>query len=89
MSDKELSSWRRIKSTQVCSFVVLWYLHAMVWTLLASGRAGLAMLLGLCPGFGVEAFTSLIKQMAQIMWSKRRDKHIKKPIPPPQWKPPS
>lgn len=70
MGDKELSSWRRIKSAQVCSFVVLWHLHAMLWTLLAAGRAGLAMLLHSCPGFGVEVFTSIIEQMAQIIWIK-------------------
>lgn len=29
MSNRELSSWRRIKSAQVCSFVVLWPLYAM------------------------------------------------------------
>ena len=78
MNDKELSSWRRIKSTQVCSFVVPWHLHAMLWTLLAASRAGLAMLLGSCPGFAVEAFTSIIEHMTQMIWSKRRDKDIKK-----------
>lgn len=78
MSDKELSSWRRTKSAQVCSFMVLWHLHVMLWMLLTAGRAGLATLLGSCPGFGVEAFTNVIEQMAQIIWSKRRDKGIKK-----------